>query len=135
MIQKQLLCGLFAGWFSCSLVAAADGDLHQRRFRLTYSVTITALAPLQRASAWMPVPPNNGQQRVHAVAQKLPGPSQLGREAKYGNDILYFEAAADAAGKISAGTTYEVVRSEARGATSTMMSDDPLAVLFLKPDA
>jgi hypothetical protein len=83
----------------------------------------------------MPVPPNNAQQRVHVVDQKLPGPSQQGRESKYGNDILHFEAAADAAGRIAASTVYEVKRSEARGAAPVMMNDDHFAALFLKPDA
>ena len=70
-----------------AVVADAE-ELRQRQFRLTYSTAITELAAGQRANVWMPVPPNNAQQRVHVVAQKLPGQSQQGRELKYGNDIL-----------------------------------------------
>jgi len=134
MLCKHCFCALLVGWVCCSAAEADDGELRQRQFRIAYSVTITGLEPGQRASAWMPVPPNNAQQRVHGVAHQLPGPSQQSREPKYGNDILHFQAAADAAGQITASTAYEITRSEARGAPA-MMSDDPLAALFLKPDA
>ena len=134
-MHRRFLLGLIVAFTSSALVAAEGEDLRQRQFRMTYSVAISELVPGQRASVWMPVPPNNAQQRVYVVNQKLPGPSQQGREAKYGNDMLFFEAAADAAGRIAANTIYEVSRTEARGAAPGMMADDPLAALFLKPDA
>src|SRR5262245_46961025 len=120
----------------CSAAIAADVQpLRQRQFRLTYSATVTGLSAGQRARVWMPVPPNNAQQRVQVLAQKLPGPSEQNRELKYGNDGLYFEAAATSAGEIESSTLYEVTRSEARGAASAIMDDDALTALFLKPDA
>jgi len=110
--------------------------LRARQFRLSYSVTITGLKPAESAKLWMPVPPNNDEQEVHVAAQKLPGPSQQGREKKYANDILFVEAAADSAGQINARTEYEVTRQEARASMPVMMMiDDPLVALFLKPDA
>lgn len=127
--------GLIAA-LSCLWARAEDvAELRQRQFRLTYSVTISDLAAHQRAQIWIPVPPNNAQQQVHVVEQRLPGPSQQSREAKYGNDILHVEAAADDLGRVATSTVYTVRRSEARGETPTMKSDDPLATLFLRPDA
>lgn len=135
VIRNHTINALLAGWLCGSLAVAAEGDLRERHFRITYAVAVSALPPGQQASVWLPAPPNNGQQRVHVVAQKLPGPSQLSREPKFGNDILYFSAVADAAGEIAASSTYEVVRREARGAAPATTSDDSLAALFLKPDA
>jgi Transglutaminase-like superfamily len=122
---------------ACALAASAaepPGTPKVRRFRLSYGVAITGLKPLARAKVWMPVPPNNGEQRVHVMAQKLPGPSQQAREGKYGNDILFVEAEADSRGEIKSGTTFDVTRNEARASTLVSM-DDPMVALFLKPDA
>ena len=126
---------LWAAW-QCSPAGGGDMEpLRQRQFQLTYSATITELPPGEQVKVWMPVPPNNGQQRVHVVAQRLPGPSQQGREARYGNDVLHVEAVADAAGRVELSTVYAVSRSEARGAAPVMMGDDPPLALFLKADA
>jgi transglutaminase-like putative cysteine protease len=110
-------------------------SLKSRNFRLTYAVSITGLKAGETARLWMPVPLNIDQQEVYVVGQNLPGPSQQAREKKYGNDILFVEAAADAAGRINARTVYAVTRHEARASTEAMTMNDPLVALFLKPDA
>ena len=126
---------LIAVW-DCSLAAGADTEqLRQRQFRLSYAVTITDLAPARRVKVWIPVPPNSPQQRVHVVAQKLPGPAQQTRELKYGNGVLHVEAVADAAGRVELTIVYEVSRGEARGARHSMVNVDPQAELFLQADA
>ncbi len=83
----------------------------------------------------MPVPPNNDEQKVHVAEQNLPGPSQQRPEKKYANDILFVEASADSVGQLTASTVYDVTRHEARASRPVMMMDEPLAALFLKPDA
>jgi transglutaminase superfamily protein len=121
----------------CVVAASAaepPGTPKVRRFRLSYAVAITGLKPLAPARLWMPIPPNNGEQRVHVVEQKLPGPSQQARERKYANNILFVEAAADARGQIEARTTFDVMRNEVRGSTSELM-DDPMVAQFLNSDA
>jgi transglutaminase-like putative cysteine protease len=125
---------LLLGW-APAMNAAELAAPSQRQFRFTYAVTVTGLNAGQAARLWMPVPPNSDEQRVHVAEQTLPGPSQQAREAKYGNDILYVEATADAAGRLAASTIYEVTRSEVRGASPVMMLDDPMVALFLQPDA
>jgi transglutaminase-like putative cysteine protease len=127
--------GLFASLACDSAIASEVGDLRHRQFRLTYSVTITNLAAGQHAKVWLPVPPNNGEQRVHVLAQQLPGPAQQGRELKYGNDVLHLDAIANAAGQVETTTVYEVKRSEVRGPVPTRLADDSLTAMFLKPDA
>jgi transglutaminase-like putative cysteine protease len=133
--QAFVAMSIIAAWAPSAAIAADGEPLRQRHFRLTYAVAITELPSGQRAKVWLPVPPNSAQQRVYVVEQELPGRSRQSREEKYDNDVLYFETDADPAGRIDARTVYEVVRSEARGAAPSMMADDPLAALFLRPDA
>ena len=123
-----LVCSLSAG------AAEPASNPKVRRFHLSYAVSISGLEPREQARVWLPMPPNCDEQRVFVVAQKLPGPSQLAREKKYANNILFFEAAADSSGQINAKTQFDVTRHEVHGATSVLM-DDPLAAQFLKPDA
>ncbi len=135
---RRMIVGSLAAVLVSSLTASAaepTGDLKVRRFRLSYSVSMAGLKPAETARLWMPVPPNNDEQKVYVAEQKLPGPSQQGREKKYGNDILFVEAAADAAGQFAARTVYDVTRQEARASAAAMMTDEELAALFLKPDA
>jgi transglutaminase-like putative cysteine protease len=115
--------------------AAEPEILKTRSFRLTYSVSITGLQPGQNARVWLPVPPNNDQQRVAVAEQRLPGASRQAREKKYANDILFVEVAADSAGRIDTHSLYEVTRHEARAQAPVMTMDDPLVALFLQPDA
>src|SRR5262245_58260930 len=87
---RRIIVGGLAAVLACSLTASAAeplGDLKVRRFQLSYAVSIAGLKPGDTARLWMPVPPNNDEQKVHVAEQKLPGPSQQGREKKYGNDI------------------------------------------------
>lgn len=79
---SRVVIGL-AALLACALaVGAAEpaGNPKVRRFRLSYAVNITGLELGERARVWMPIPPNNDQQHVFVVAQKLPGPSQQARE-------------------------------------------------------
>jgi transglutaminase-like putative cysteine protease len=136
-LQVCRVVGSLAALVACALAVGAaepSGNPKVRRFRLSYAVSISGLDPLKQARVWMPIPPNNDQQRVFVVGQKLPGPSQQGREKKYANDILFFETSADSAGRIDAKTEFDVTRHEVCGATSARI-DDPLAAQFLKPDA
>src|SRR5262245_27726305 len=101
----------------------------ERQFRLTYGVAVTGLEAGAAVRLWMPVPPDNDEQRVQVVEQSLPGASQQAREPKYGNDVLYVSGAADRAGQVAARTVYGVTRQEARGTPAAMMMEDPLTAL------
>jgi hypothetical protein len=135
---RPIIIGRFIAIVACAITAHAAEPaevLKSRQFRLSYSVKITGLKPAESAKLWMPVPPNNDEQKVFVAEQNLPRPSQQGREKKYASDILFTEAVADAAGQLSARTVYHVTRQEARASNPAMMMDDPLVALFLKPDA
>jgi hypothetical protein len=115
------------------LVAAADPAPKSRAFRFTYEATVTGLADKEMARVWLPVPPTDGDQTVEIAEFDLPGISRLGREPKYGNRVLYVEAAAGPDGTLPLRLVYLVTRHEVRGESGKPSSDE--ADLFLKPDA
>jgi transglutaminase-like putative cysteine protease len=97
------------------LIAASGATAHDsptatRKFRFTYSATIEGLEPGTAARVWLPVAPTNDDQEVEIVAINLPGEYQRNTEPNFNNDVLYFEAPADEAGKIPLSIDYRVTR-------------------------
>src|SRR5262245_57685466 len=107
-----IVCGFLAAWNFNPTMGADTKQFRQRRFQLSYEVTVTGVAPGKEVKVWLPVPPNNTQQRVHVIAQNLPGPSRQGRESKFGNDILHVEAIGNASGGVALSLVYDVTRNE-----------------------
>ena len=54
------------------------------------------------------MPPSDEDQEVTTASKDLPAEGKVGREATYGNRILYLEAKADEDGTIPLGITYRV---------------------------
>src|SRR4051794_5916907 len=103
---------------------AADKDAPKSRaFRFTYAGTVTGLKPGQMARVWLPVAPSNDDQQITIVTQETPTPGKIGKEAVYGNKVLYFEAPADAKGEVAFRLEYRVVRKEVRGESKAMADD------------
>jgi transglutaminase-like putative cysteine protease len=90
------------------------GDAKQRTFLFTYSATLTKVPSGKTARIWIPVPTSTVEQNVEIASKQLPGKEQLGKEALYGNQMLYCEAQPNADGKISLTVTYRVTRKEVR---------------------
>jgi transglutaminase-like putative cysteine protease len=107
----------------------------ERTFQFTYAATVTGLQSGQLARVWIPVAANNPEQRVELVKQDLPSPSQVNREAKYGNQILYFQAPADANGSIALSVTYRVTRHETAEEPPASLSNEVIDDLWLRSDA
>src|SRR5262249_6553287 len=59
----------------------------------------------------------------------------IGREAKFGNRILYVEARADESGTVPVAVTYRVTRKEVRGREDSPPGTAGQREEFLKPDA
>jgi hypothetical protein len=141
----QNLCHRFAGAIVVALglcllpvlaQTRADSDVPKvRAFRFTYAATVTDLQPGEQARIWLPVPPSNEDQEVKIVKEALPAAGKLGKEAKYGNEILFLEAKADADGKIPLAITFKVRRKEVKADLKGDGSAKEDLELFLKPDA
>jgi transglutaminase-like putative cysteine protease len=114
---------------------ALSAEPNRRTFQFTYQAAVTGLQPGQAARIWLPVPPSNEQQEVTLAKKDLPGEGQIGKETKYGNQILYVEAKADQAGRIPLSVTYRVIRQEARPDMKDMGADAEELRKFLQPDA
>jgi hypothetical protein len=116
------------------IAGARADEPKSRHFDFKYDVEVTDLKPGQVARIWMPVPPSNDEQVVSVVHRQLAAEGRIGTDTKYGNQIIYIEAAANSDGRITNSITYGVKRNEvAAGSADTV--PDSVAVSFLKPDA
>lgn len=103
-----------------------------RTFELTYETRVTGLAPDQSARVWVPVPPTNADQDVTVVKRDLPAPATEGRDAAYGNRILYVESKPGPDGTVALTVAYKVTRRERAACDS---GDADLVARALKADA
>jgi hypothetical protein len=85
-----------------------------REFLFNYGAVVRGLEPGQTARIWVPVPPSNGDQRVETVRREPRGKFKTAVDPKYGNHVLYLEAAADKDGAVRLSLTYRVERRELR---------------------
>src|SRR5436309_15817369 len=95
--------------------APADDPPRERTVVVTYAATVTGLTPGAAVRVWLPVPPANADQDVAALDREAFAPARLTREPEYGNDILYVEGPADAAGSAAVAARYRVRRRAGRG--------------------
>jgi hypothetical protein len=115
-----------------------------REFLFTYEATVTGLSSRQPVRIWIPLPPSDKDQDVAIVAQRLPAKPQIGRDATYGNRMMYLQARATEQGTIPLAVTYRVTRREVvgglpptltlphKGGGKDTAEDDSL---FLRPNA
>jgi transglutaminase-like putative cysteine protease len=107
-----------------------------RTFSFTYAGTVTGLQPGELARVWLPVPPSNADQDARLLKKDLPAEGKISRELVYGNDVLYFEAKADADGKVPFELVWSVTRREVRTESSLAAPvDEAVVARLLKPDA
>jgi transglutaminase-like putative cysteine protease len=114
---------------------AAEPTPKTRSFRFSYAATVTGLAAGQEARIWLPVPSSNEDQDVEIVAKELPAGAQIGREAQYGNQILYVTAKAGADGSIPLKVTYKVTRREVKADSAKAVAETEQVARFLQADA
>ena len=116
--------------------AAPPADAPTRAFQFTYAATVTGLKPEQSARIWLPVAQSSDDQDVSIVSKDLPAEGKIGREAEYGNEILYVEAKADTDGKVPLKVVYKITRREVKGDGGKDVKESPdLLARYLKPDA
>ncbi len=125
-----LACCLVAMPFS---IAWAE-EPKTRQFDFQYSFEVTDIKPGQVARIWIPVPPMNNEQQVSILHRQLAAEGRVGRESKYGNQMLFVEAAANSDGQIANSITYRVKREEVVAGSADAVSDNASGS-FLKPDA
>jgi uncharacterized protein (TIGR03000 family) len=112
-----------------------DAAPKTRSFLFTYRTTVTDLPAGKVARIWVPVPHAGADQDVQIVSKQLPADEQLGREPKFGNQILYVEAKAGADGKIALEVTYRVTRREVKANLQAGNKEPEQLAMYLEPDA
>ena len=122
-------------------VKGQDADLQHdrdsRAFLFDYGATVVQLPPGERVRVWLPVPPSNVHQRVEPLEQVLPFEGSVRREAKFGNQVLYFEGTVGPTGAFAFKTSYQIERDEIRGLGAELVNRSQLSAeqqsLFLAP--
>jgi transglutaminase-like putative cysteine protease len=130
-------------WLACLAQAAPevpklspDREPHTRSFRLMYSGAITGLKSGETVRVWLPVPSSSDDQDIRDLNSEIPGEGKLHSEPRYGNRMLFFQATADADGKVPFGFTCRVLRREVLGARSKELEQDMRRLTrFLEADA
>jgi transglutaminase-like putative cysteine protease len=107
----------------------------KRSFLFTYGATISGLPPGKEARIWVPLPPSNEDQDVQVISKKLPAEGQIGREPKFGNQMIYAERRAGADGKILVEVVYQVTRREVKSTLEPSSKEPERLALYLAPDA
>ena len=94
-------------------VAADDAlTVKSRTFRFVYGATLTEIEPDSAVRVWLPMATSNHDQEVDLESVTVPGEFQKTKDAKFGNDTIYFEAKANAEGEVPLKVTYRVTRRE-----------------------
>lgn len=73
-------------------------------------VRVTVEKPGTRVRLWLPKPPNGQGQTVELLDVTAPWPHRLTRESEFGNETLFFEGKAAAAGETLVSVRYRVTR-------------------------
>ena len=114
----------------------AEAEARTRTFQFTYAAVVTGLKPDQPARIWLPVAASNDDQDVSIVSKDLPAEGKIGKDAQYGNELLYVEAKADAEGKIPLKVVYKVTRREVKGDGGKDVKENlELMARYLRADA
>jgi transglutaminase-like putative cysteine protease len=109
------LTGIASAQDGTSAKAGSTAATKQRAFQLDYGAKLTELSAGGKVRVWLPVPQSDEYQRIQILSYRIPGKSELNRESKFGNQILYFETTVPESGEIAFSTSYHVQRREVRG--------------------
>ncbi len=109
-----------------------------REFLFTYAGAVKDLKPGDEARIWLPVARSSVEQEVEIVSKKLPANGSFHDEKQYGNRALYFQARAEADGKIPFEIVYRVGRKEVKTDIKANLTLTPRPMdkisRFLEPD-
>ncbi len=105
-------------------------------FTFHYDGTINGLSPGKTARVWLPVAQSSHDQEVEVLPDgvQVPGDYAMHNEKRFGNKLIYFEAAANDQGEIPVRVAYRVRRKELAAETGEMVKESELEG-FLQPSS
>lgn len=89
----------------------SDRKGRQRVFDLTYEVTLKDV-PAGKTRVWIPVPQSSTDQDVKVLETDCDQSFRTTHDARYGNEILYFESTNRNPGNLKFSRTYRITRHE-----------------------
>jgi transglutaminase-like putative cysteine protease len=93
--------------------ARPSGDREEtRRFSFEYRATVAIPEGAGRVRAWLPYPQSDAHQTILAAAVEAPGPTEIHRDARYGNAMLHLDLESPPAGELEVVMRFEVLRRE-----------------------
>jgi transglutaminase-like putative cysteine protease len=95
-----------------NVLGSAGSNERTRSFQFHYRFDVSGLQPGATARIWLPTPVSSPSQHVTPLEHRLPAKPSFHTDSKYGNRILFFEAAAPTSGKLSLDVPYRVERQE-----------------------
>jgi transglutaminase-like putative cysteine protease len=140
--RKIFLAALLA---VCTVAAAAGATAEEqvaaksRRFEFSYAAEIRNVSAGENVRVWMPIPPTTADQTVVLTKADFPAEASKQREAKFGNEMYYFETKSELGKPIKFAVSYHIERKAVSGlsrpaATAPApLADEDLRV-FLKED-
>lgn len=121
------------------LAAPTRGKPAERTFEFRYEVSLGPLpAEARRVSVWLPYPTSDPWQEIGEVRVDAPFRTELRKDPRYGNALLYATAERPGPGPIRLAMTFEVRRKErinrpdGRGRAGARGSED--VEQWLRPD-
>ena len=100
------------GAASCDLEAPKE-DRHSRTFRFEYKTRISDFPThARKARVWLPLPTSDEAQTVANVRVEAPIAHRLGKDAVYGNELIYLEVEAPFPEELPITITMSVTRQE-----------------------
>jgi len=79
-------------------------------FDFTYAGAVIGLEPVTKAQIWIPIASNHTEQTVVSRTVNAPAEYKMHKESQFGNQILFFDATANADGEIPFSITYRIQR-------------------------
>jgi transglutaminase-like putative cysteine protease len=97
---------LAALWAAADVSAAPEA----RSVVVAEQVRVSVAKPGTKVRLWLPKPPDGSGQRVELLDVTAPWPHRLTKEREFGNETLFFEGKAAAAGEALVSIRYRVTR-------------------------
>lgn len=129
------LLALGSAWPAPAAAAEPAKAAESRTFLFTYAASVADVPAGKTVRIWLPVPPSNQDQQVKVEAKDLPAEGRIGKEAKYGNDVLYVEARMAEGKPLNLSMTYRVTSREVQGGEGKGTETPESLAKYLEPSA
>src|SRR5262245_4787003 len=126
-------------WSSRLVPSTTHEGKAERSFRFDYAAEVPIADNTGAVRVWLPYPVSDAHQEVTSIEVDAPAKTELRKETKYGNTVLYFEVDHPKE-PVKVEVSFQVKRYEyvhrpgEQAASASQAPADPSAGMWLKPD-